>query len=221
MSEVDLSIVIPLGPGDGLPRQLLAALPPGDSDQRIVSATQPAPADLPADVEWIHGERGRGRQLNRGAEAATGQWIWFLHADSRLEAGAVERVHAFIRLSEAVIGYCRLRYLDDGPPAAALNALGANWRSRFLGRPYGDQGLCLPRDAFWRLGGFREDLVRGEDLDFVVRARGVGLRTRCMGPTIWTSARRYRERGWLRTTLEHRRNARRLIRDARRGEDPT
>jgi hypothetical protein len=82
--------------------------------------------------------------------------------------------------------------------------------------PYGDQGLCVPAAAFARLGGFREDLERGEDLDFVVRARRAGLAVRPMGTGLETSARRYRDRGWLKTTLEHQIAAIRLIRGAKR-----
>jgi len=214
MAGIELSVIIPLGPDEALPEDLLSALPDRPGVERIVSACSPAPSDQ-AGLRWITGTSGRGRQLNRAADQARGGWLWFLHADSRIDPEVGDRVLRFIRSTDAVIGYCRLRFLDDGPPAVALNALGANWRSRLLGRPYGDQALCVPREAFRQLNGFREDLGRGEDLDFVVRARAAGLRTRCMGPVVETSARRYREHGWLRTTLAHHRAARRLIRDAR------
>jgi GT2 family glycosyltransferase len=215
MANARLSVIVPVGPNDDPPVEMLAILPDRSDIERLVSATTPRPNGLPDSVEWLAGEAGRGRQLNRAARAATGRWLWFLHADSRLEPDAWPQVDRFLEADHAAIGYCRLRFLDDGPKAVALNALGANWRSRLLGRPYGDQGLCLTRETFWRLGGFREDLDRGEDLDFVVRARAAGVGTRCMGPTIRTSARRYREQGWLATTLAHHRAARRLIRDAR------
>jgi GT2 family glycosyltransferase len=131
-------------------------------------------------------------------------------------ADTVDAVSRFASETEAAIGYCRLRFGGDGPWLAGLNALGANLRSRLLKQPYGDQGLCMPKEAFDRLEGFREDLRRGEDLDFIVRAGMAGIPVRPVGATITTSARRYREQGWLRTTWRHQLAAVRLIRNARR-----
>lgn len=216
MAAVELSIIVPLGPGEPPPGELLSQLPGEPGREVIVSAADPEPAGLPSGITWLTGESGRGRQLNLGARTAHAPWLWFVHSDSVLDRTTLQAVVRFIARHRAVIGYCDLQFLSDGPKAAALNASGANLRSCLLGLPYGDQGLCLPAEWFTRLGGFREDLRRGEDLDFVVRARRAGLRTRRIGASILTSARRYRERGWLRTTLEHQRAAWRLIRNARR-----
>ena len=114
------------------------------------------------------------------------------------------------------IGYGWLRFRRDGPPATRLNALGANLRSRLLALPYGDQGLLIHRSLLTSLGGFREDLSRGEDLDFIVRARRCGASPQAAGYTVWTSARRYAQAGWLATTWDHYRTAVRLVRGAYR-----
>lgn len=214
MSPAQISVVIPLAPGEAPPLDLLLHLA-DDRFESIVSGADPEPAALPTGVTWLAGPAGRGRQMNRGAQAATAAWLWFLHADSVIERSTRRAMTRFCAREEDAIGYCELKYLADGPALTALNAAGANWRSRLLGLPYGDQGLCLPARWFRCLDGFREDLERGEDLDLVVRARQAGLRARATGGRIHTSARRYRERGWLRTTLEHQRAAWRLIRDAR------
>ena len=215
VSPAQISLVVPLGPGEPVPLDLLDLV--GDERfERIVSASDEAPDSLPTGVAWLSGPPGRGRQLNRGAEAASAAWLWFLHADSVIERSTRRAVTRFCARNEDAMGYCELRYLADGPWLTALNAAGANWRSRLLGLPYGDQGLCLPTRWLRHLGGFREDLDRGEDLDLVVRARRAGLSTRRTGGRIHTSARRYRERGWLRTTLEHQAAAWRLVRNARR-----
>lgn len=148
-----------------------------------------------------------------------------MHADSAPDDQAIDGVERFIAAPTSDrdgsrIGYSRLSFDSDGPPQTALNSVGANWRSRWLKLPYGDQGLCLLKSDFDALGGFREDLVRGEDLDFIVRARSAGMRVMAMGGTVSTSARRYRQRGWLRTTIHHQLAAIRLIRDAKRGGSP-
>jgi len=209
-----ISIIVPLGPGEPVPLDLLMQF----ADERfqiVVSAADAEPDSVPNGVSWLTGPAGRGRQMNRAAGAAAAPWLWFLHADSVVERSTRRAMSQFCARDENAIGYCDLEYLADGPALTALNAFGANWRSRLFGLPYGDQGLCLPAWWFERLGGFREDLERGEDLDLVVRARQAGLPVRRTGGRIHTSASRYRERGWLRTTLEHQRAAWRLIRDAR------
>lgn len=214
VSPPTLSIVIPLAPAETGWRGLVETLA-ADAPELILSAAGAEEPDLPARVTWLGGPAGRARQLNRGAAAAGGDWLWFLHADSRLSPPAVRHVLDFIAQSPPAIGYCRLRFDRDGPAATRLNAAGANLRSRLLGLPYGDQGLCLPRAEFHRLGGFDAALERGEDLDLVVRARAAGLRMKPMGLTLTTSARRYRENGWWTTTWHHQLAAWRLVRNAR------
>ena len=179
------------------------------------STRQPATLTLPDRVCWNQGSAGRGCQLNDGAKLAETEWLWFLHADSELAPGAVTAVADWTAQRKQGLGYLDLAFMDDGPILTRWNAVGANLRSRLLGLPYGDQGLCVSRHDFLTLGGFREDLERGEDLDFVVRARQAGLRAQRIAATIRTSARRYREHGWLRTTWCHQINAWRLVRQAR------
>ncbi len=215
MPSSQTSIIVPLGPGEPVPRDLLMHFA-DERFQLIVSAVDGEPEALPEGAAWLTGSAGRGRQMNRGARAADAPWLWFLHADSVIEKSTRRAVARFCARGEDAIGYCDLAYLADGPALTALNAFGANWRSRLAGLPYGDQGLCLPARCFRRLGGYREDLPRGEDLDLVVRARRAGLPTRRTGGRIHTSASRYREHGWLRTTLEHQVAAWRLVRNARR-----
>ncbi|MCC5864540.1 MAG: glycosyltransferase [Wenzhouxiangella sp.] len=215
-SRIRLSIIVPMAVDESLPEALLSTL--GDPAAQIerILAVAGAAVDRPSgDVRMVNAPLGRGSQQNAGAALANGDWLWFLHADSILPDGALARVMDFI-MGEAALGYCRLRFADDGPCLSRLNAIGANLRSRWLGLPYGDQGLCLPARWFRSLGGFREDLERGEDLDLVVRAGRAGLPIRCMGPRLTSSARRYAQQGWFKTTLNHQRQAWRLIREARR-----
>src|SRR5581483_4127539 len=51
----------------------------------------------------------RGRQLNRGAEASSGDWIVFLHADSRLPDGFADAIEK----SNATFGGFRLRFAEE------------------------------------------------------------------------------------------------------------
>lgn len=147
---------------------------------------------------------------------ADSQYLWFLHADSVPCASTLASAIAFAKQNQAFLGWFRLAFSSDGPALTALNAMGANLRSRWLGLPYGDQGLIVPSTWFRQLGGYREDLKRGEDLDFVVRAKRAGLALKALDGTIMTSARRYARQGWLATSCQHQWAALKLIQQARR-----
>lgn len=145
---------------------------------------------------------GRARQQNAGAKAATRDWLWFVHADTRLTPETLPALRAWLDGAPA-LGWFRLRFADDGPRLPRWNARGANWRSRVLGLPFGDQGLILPRADFHRLGGFDPELPYGEDHALVWRARRAGLPLRAVDAELITSARKYSNNGWLRTTSRH------------------
>lgn len=208
-----LSIVIPVGPGDHSYTGLLERIDefPG-ACQVVLSACEPLRA-LPAgrarqDPELIEvqGPPGRAAQLNRGVEAAAAEMLWLVHADSRPDAAVLCAAAEFAasgREHPLRLAWFPLAFAADGPRLAVLNAYGANLRSRLLHLPFGDQAWMMSRTLFDRTGGFCEAFGRGEDLDFLVRARRRGACLERLAPAIRTSARRYRERGWLATTVSH------------------
>ena len=200
-------MVIPVAPGDrdwvGLVPALLAALPAGTDV--VLAGAEARPVDVPSAprLRWIVSPRGRARQLNAGARVARGRWLWFLHADSQLDVGTVPALARALGDAREAVYYFDLAFLPGGPPLMRLNAVGAWVRSRWGGMPFGDQGLCVPRAIFERLGGFDPALPYGEDHVFVWRARQAGIPVRPTRARLWTSARRYRDAGWLRTTVTH------------------
>lgn len=216
MSDMDhplgtsLSVVVPLAPGECEWQPLLvqlAALPAG-SEVIVVCADDvsrlPPPA-WPARLRYraCRSEPGRARQQNLGAHLASGDWLWFVHADSRLRADTLGSLQDFIVQGSAALGWFSLAFRHDGPRCTALNAVGANWRARWLGLPFGDQGLLLPRASFDALHGFDEQATYGEDHLLVWAARQAGLPLRHIPAVLETSARKYARHGWLRTTLRH------------------
>ena len=153
----------------------------------------------------VSAEPGRGVQLSAGAGAAISdlqaEWLFFLHADSIPDPGWQETLAAFIRKPEniACAAYGRFELDHDTPAARRLEAMVA-WRCRWLGLPYGDQGLLIHGDLYLSVGGFTPmDLM--EDVSIV---RRIG-RHRLIGlPTgITTSASRYRRDGYIRRPLRN------------------
>lgn len=201
-----VSIVLPVGPGDRAWPPLYAALREHAAAAELLPVfadgdTQPTPGGA------LHASKGRAHQQNAGARAAQRPWLWFLHADTRLTPETLPALRVFLERGEPALGWFRLRFDTEGPGtlrwAMRANAMGANWRSRRLGLPFGDQGLLLPRPEFERLDGFDPQLAYGEDHALVWRARRAGLPLRAIDAALVTSARKYAERGWLRTTLHH------------------
>lgn len=206
--SIRLSVVVPAGPGESAWTALPALLAPLQVRHEIVLSTATEPMnDPPAPVRVVQGPSGRAQQLNAGVAASRGDWLWLLHADSRPGPDTLRAATAFIAAREhpvqASLGWFELAFDGDGPAAVSLNARGANLRSRWLGLPFGDQGWLMSRRTFERVGRFDAGFGRGEDLEYIVRARRRGVRLNPAGAVLITSARRYRDRGWLRTTAAH------------------
>ena len=204
-----LSVIVPLGPDEmewqGLVLQLGAVLP-HDSEVIIVAAEPPElPSDWPDYLPLRHldGCTGRARQLNTGARGAEGEWLWFLHADSRLGPDTVPALQTFLARGEAALGWFDLAFRPGGPALMRLNAYGANLRSSWLSMPFGDQGFVIPAGSFAALGGFPEDAPYGEDHLLVWAARRAGIPLRRIGARLFTSARKYERAGWAATTAQH------------------
>lgn len=201
-----LSIVLPVGPGDDAWPPLYAALCEGAAAAELLPVFADGDPQL-APAGALRSPRGRARQQNAGARAARREWLWFVHADTRITPDTLPALRLFLQRGEPALGWFRLRFDRNGPRhlqwMMRINAAGANWRSRRLGLPFGDQGLLIPRLEFDRLDGFDPQLAYGEDHALVWRARRAGLPLRGVDAALVTSARKYAERGWLRTTLHH------------------
>lgn len=201
MREGCLSVVIPalnagaklsaalaaLQPARGLIRDIIVA-DGGSSDDTQVLAER-------AGARVIAAPRGRGVQLRAGAEAAKGDWLLFLHADTVLEPGWERDVARVMEAGENKAAFFRFA-LDDAAPAARRLETIVAWRVRLLALPYGDQGLLISRALYDAIGGYAP-LPLMEDVDIVRRLgarRLVTLNARAI-----TSAARYRKGYWRRS----------------------
>jgi rSAM/selenodomain-associated transferase 2 len=147
----------------------------------------------------IASERGRGVQLRTGAAVAKGDWLLFLHADTLLGDGWRLAVQRHAARGQRKAGYFRLR-LRSSDRRARLIEGGVGLRCRFLGLPFGDQGLLISRDLYQEVGGYSA-IPLMEDLDI---ARRLGRdRLVALPADAFTSAARWERDGWARRSVRN------------------
>ena len=211
-SGQSLAVIIPVAEGEREWKNLfhdLAALHRDDEillaspDKSIASEVKKAAADLSCIVRFVGSAPGRARQLNAAAALTECNFLWFLHADSRLSPGTIKSLRRAITVAPESLYYFDLGFLRDGPMLTRLNGWGTWVRSHVLRLPFGDQGFCISRTLHATLGGFREDAECGEDHLYVWQAHRHGIPVRGIDARILTSARKYRRNGWAYTTVRH------------------
>ena len=193
------SVVIPvLNDADAL-RLLIADLRQSPSLQIIVvdGGSSDDSLDVAREADLVlSSPRGRGRQLRRGSERASGDWLWFLHADSRVSGEALEAFQAVCQ--QACWGWFDVRLDGAGWPLRVI-ATAMNWRAALTGIATGDQGLFVHRRLLDAVGGV-PPLPLMEDVTLCKRLRRLA-KPRRLGATLETSSRRWREHGVIRTVV--------------------
>jgi uncharacterized protein len=155
-------------------------------------------AAVRAGARFLGSPKGRGVQQNHGAKAARGRVLLFLHADTLLPEEYVNHVFEAFLERRAGLGAFRFKMDVKRPEARIVEAL-VNFRSCYLGMPYGDQALFIRKSLFEKVGGFPEVPI-AEDYFFVRSLRRQG-RIVISRAAVTTSARRWQSLGFLRTIL--------------------
>jgi len=136
--------------------------------------------------------RGRGPQMNAGAERAHGDVLVFLHADTRVPLTMLSDIDEVLA-GGASCGAFRLRF-DSGRRIYRFMAAWVSYMTRIARLPYGDQAIFVTRELFERIGGYRPVPVM-EDVDLVRRIRRNGVRLRMARSAVVTSIRRMEGEG--------------------------
>ena len=130
--------------------------------------------DKTIDIANIYGakvflskERNRGLQLNLGAKNSKGDWLIFLHADTRLTYDWFRKTNSFFNGNKNSIYYFKFKINHKKITYRFLEIL-VNFRSKFFKQPYGDQGLIIHRTIYFKNNGFR-NIPLMEDVDFLMR----------------------------------------------------
>lgn len=142
--------------------------------------------------------RGRARQMNAGAAAASGNWLLFLHADTSLPAEADRIVAEALSRTPRHWGRYDVRLTGAHPLLRVIETM-MNLRSRATGIATGDQAIFVKRDLFEHVGGFPDQALM-EDIALSRRLKQYDAPL-CLRARVSTSSRRWEQDGILRTML--------------------
>ncbi len=141
-------------------------------------------------------ESTRAALLNAGAAVASGQVLFFLHADSFPPANAFELIYRSLCDERVVGGAFEHRFVERKWTLRMITWLN-RIRYRFTRNYYGDQGLFVRTSVFHQMRGYK-DLQLMEDLDFSQRLKKMGRSILIRTPLL-TSGRRFLAHGPWRT----------------------
>ena len=194
-----ISIIIPtINEANNLPL-LLSDLSTMHKEGEIIIVDSGS-EDKTIDIASIYGakvctskERNRGLQLDIGAKNSKGEWLIFLHADTRLTHDWFTKIKSVFKGGKNFIYYFKFKINDKKKIYRFLEIL-VNFRSIYFKQPYGDQGLIIHRSIYLKNNGFRK-IPLMEDVDFFMRLKNKEDLKQLNLP-IFTSSRK-----WERTNI--------------------
>ena len=146
----------------------------------------------------VHSARGRGAQMNAGASVASGDVLWFLHADCRPHPDSVQAMKQALS-DQAIVGGGFEYNLDHPGFRFRLVEFLSNRKNRRLKWLFGDMGIFVRREIFEQMGGYKE-IPLMEDMDFSKRLKQYG-KILILPQRMKTSARRWIEEGYVLNSL--------------------
>jgi len=151
--------------------------------------------DKTIDIANIYGtkvcistERNRGLQLDIGAKNSKGEWLIFLHADTRLTHDWFKKINSFLKGNKNSIYYFKFKINHKKIIYRVLEFM-VNFRSKFFKKPYGDQGLIIHKSIYFKNNGFKK-IPLMEDIDFFRRLNNK-KKLKQLNLPIFTSSRKW------------------------------
>ena len=139
---------------------------------------------------------GRSGQMNQGARLANGDYLLFLHADTRLPDKVLDCLNTQAD-AQAPWGFFAARLSGKHWMLRVVERF-MTWRSRLTKIATGDQSLFIRRELFFQMGGFA-DIPLMEDIAFCQTLRQLSLPPARLSTPVVTSSRRWEENGIFKT----------------------
>ena len=139
-------------------------------------------------------QKNRGLQMNFGAQKATGNWLLFIHADSRLRENWSEEINLIMKKTTPLVYFFKFKINSKKAIYRLLEFL-VNMRCFFFKDPYGDQGLLIQKNKYLKNEGFKE-IPLMEDIDFIKRIKKKEDII-CLKNSIYTSSRKWDQNNFI------------------------
>jgi len=199
MENKILSIIIPtLNESKSLPLLLSDLSELRNSEILIIDSLS---TDKTREIASIYGakfyqlkQKNRGLQMNFGAKKATGKWLLFIHADSRLKENWSEEVNLIMQKESPLVYFFKFKINSQKKAFRVLEFL-VNLRCFFFKDPYGDQGLLIEKNKYLKNDGFKK-IPLMEDIEFIKRIKKKEDII-CLKNSIYTSGRKWDQNNFL------------------------
>ena len=211
-----ISIVIPaLNEEQALPKlaEVLARLDPAPFEVLLVEGgSEDRTRELAKSYGWraISSPRGRGVQINKGAQAARGELVLILHADTYPPKDAMAVIEE--TFEDHYVALASFTPIIRGPEKTRWLTTAHNWAKTWyaplLFRPhlffrgvrllFGDHGMFFRRETFLKYGGCDPAAKVMEEADLCIRMARAG-KVRLVPRAIETSDRRIAQWGGLKS----------------------
>ena len=118
--------------------------------------------------KFICTQPSRGLQQLIGAKASKTSWLFFLHADNKITKENICHLKKFIlKKNKQKVAYFKITFRKKTFFASFISWW-ANFRSLVFKIPFGDQGLLISREYYFKLGGHSKLKIM-EDIDLITR----------------------------------------------------
>ena len=127
----------------------------------------------------------RAKALNKGVDLSTRDILWFLHLDSDIENINSSDLNSINKFALTTF------LLKFNEASCWWIAAGANIRTKAFSIPFGDQSFLITKKLFNFIGPFNENLLEGEDHEFVWQMKSLNIKLNIINKQIITSAKKY------------------------------
>ncbi|XP_066275376.1 uncharacterized protein [Branchiostoma lanceolatum] len=165
-------------------------------------------------IIWMTSAR-RAVQMNTGVEHASGDYLLFLHADTRLPSSWQRVAHRTLCRPGVSMGAFQFGLKDASAEESSISSdswwfrlqmrflvWNANLKSTRFELPYGDQAFFMTKRQFLEVGGFPEFLLL-EDVKMVALMKQHGHVAIAEGHPVLTSDRKWRQHGYFQVTARN------------------
>lgn len=188
---MNISIIIPIYNEEKTIEKLLETLRPLKGRCEILfvdgQSTDKTLSILGNQYPVLQSEKGRAKQMNLGATESTGDVLFFLHCDSEIPDTALEEIEKVMQKHKA--GCFGIAFHSWNFFMFTCRVI-SNHRIKDRKVMFGDQGIFVDRELFFKAGMFPEIPIM-EDYQFSLTLKEMGVRLGITKSRIYTSARRF------------------------------